>query len=183
MTPEALVEAVSTEVLDSIEADPAMRSGNHGRLQRLIDDKVAPYVDFQRMTRLCVGIGWRSAAPEQRQSLVREFRTYAVHTYGGALSRVTDHRVTVRAVRSEPQDTDAYVRTVVAASNGQAIQLDYRLERTPMGWRIYDMTILGISMVETFRNSFTAEVSRNGVEGLLRALAERNERLSTRNEP
>jgi phospholipid transport system substrate-binding protein len=178
MSPDALVESVSTEVLDSIKADPALHSGDFNKLQRLIDDKVAPYVDFERMTRLSVGPGWRGATPEQRQALMREFRTYVVRTYSGALSRVTDHQVKMRPFKAQPGDTEVVVRTLVAPSNGDPIQLDYRLEKTDSGWKIYDVTILGVSMVETFRNSFASEVNQNGVDGLIKALADRNKQLA-----
>jgi phospholipid transport system substrate-binding protein len=181
MSPDALVQSVSTEVLDNIKADPALRNGDFNKLQRLIDDKVAPYVDFERMTRLSVGPGWRGATPEQRQALMREFRTYVVRTYSGALSRVTDHQVKMRPFKAQPTDTEVMVRSLVAPSNGDPIQLDYRLEKTDSGWKIYDVTILGVSMVETFRNSFASEVNQNGVDGLIKALADRNKQLAAGN--
>jgi len=181
MAPQALVESVSTEVLNSIKADPALRGGDFDKLQKLIDDKVAPYVNFEKMTRLSVGPGWRGASPEQRKELMGEFRTYVVRTYSGALSRVTDHVVKMRPFKGEPSDTDALVRTLVAPSNGDPIQLDYRLEKTPAGWKIYDVTILGVSMVETFRNSFASEVNQHGIDGLIKALADRNRQLAAGN--
>jgi phospholipid transport system substrate-binding protein len=181
MSPDALVQSVSTEVLDNIKADPALRNGDFNKLQRLIDDKVAPYVDFERMTRLSVGPGWRGATPEQRQALMREFRTYVVRTYSGALSRVTDHQVKMRPFKAQPTETEVMVRSLVAPSNGDPIQLDYRLEKTDSGWKIYDVTILGVSMVETFRNSFASEVNQNGVDGLIKALADRNKQLAAGN--
>jgi phospholipid transport system substrate-binding protein len=178
MPPDALVQSVSTEVLDAIKTDPALRNGDFDKLQKLIDDKVAPYVDFERMTRLSVGRGWRTATPEQRQALIREFRTYVLRTYSGALSRVTDHVVKMRPFRAEPTDTEVLVRTQVVPSNGDAIQLDYRMEKTDSGWKIYDVTILGVSMVETFRNSFASEVNQGGLDGLIKALADRNRQLA-----
>jgi len=181
LAPEALVETVSTDVLNNIKADPALRSGDFDKLQKLIDDKVAPYVDFEKMTRLSVGPGWRGASPEQREKLKDEFRTYVVRTYSGALSRVTDHVVKMRPFKGEPNATDALVRTLVAPSNGDPIQLDYRMEKTPAGWKIYDVTILGVSMVETFRNSFASEVSQHGIDGLIKALADRNRQLAAGN--
>jgi len=181
MAPNALVQSVSTEVLDTIKADPALRGGDFDKLQKLIDDKVAPYVDFDRMTRLSVGPGWRSATQDQRQALMREFRTYVVRTYSGALSRVTDHVVKMRPFRGDPAEKDVMVRTQVAPSNGDPIQLDYRLEKTDAGWKIYDVTILGVSMVETFRNSFASEISQHGVDGLIKALADRNKQLAAGN--
>ena len=180
MAPDALVQSVSAEVLDDIKADPALRNGDFDKLQRLIDDKVAPHVDFDRMTRLAVGRGWREATADQRQELIREFRTLLVRTYSGALSRVTDHQVKMKPFHSEGGD-DAMVRTLVAPSNGDPIQLDYRLEKTADGWKIYDVTILGVSLVENFRNSFASEVNQRGVDGLIKALADRNRQLATSN--
>jgi phospholipid transport system substrate-binding protein len=178
MAPDALVESVSVEVLDAIKADPKLRNGDFERLQKLIDDKIAPHVDFERMTRLSVGPGWRQASPEQRQELIREFRTYVIRTYSGALSKVTDHQVKMKPSRAQPGDTDVMVRTLVAPSNGDPIQLDYRLGKTDAGWKIYDVTILGVSLVETFRNTFASVVNQSGIDGLIKALAERNKQLA-----
>ena len=181
MAPDALVQSVSTEVLDTIKSDAALRNGDFDKLQKLIDDKVAPYVDFERMTRLSVGRGWRTATPEQRDALIREFRTYVLRTYSGALSRVTDHVVRMKPFKAEPADTDVMVRTQVAPSAGDPIQLDYRLEKTDSGWKIYDVTILGVSMVETFRNAFASQVNQGGVDGLIKSLADRNKQLAASN--
>jgi phospholipid transport system substrate-binding protein len=178
MPPDKLVQSVSTEVLDRIKSDPALHKGDFDKLQKLIDEKVAPYVDFERMTRLAVGRGWRDATPEQREALIREFRTLLVRTYSGAMSRVTDHQVKMRPFRAEPGDTDVIVRTQVAPSNGDPIALDYRLEKTEAGWKIYDVTILGVSLVENFRNSFASEISQGGVDGLIKVLTERNKQLA-----
>jgi phospholipid transport system substrate-binding protein len=181
MPPDKLVQSVSTEVLDRIKSDPALHKGDFDKLQKLIDEKVAPYVDFERMTRLAVGRGWRDATPEQREALIREFRTLLVRTYSGAMSRVTDHQVKMRPFRAEPGDTDVIVRTQVAPSNGDAIALDYRLEKTDGGWKIYDVTILGVSLVENFRNSFASEISQGGVDRLIKVLTERNKQLAASN--
>jgi len=181
MPPDKLVQSVSSEVLDRIKSDPALHKGDFDKLQKLIDEKVAPYVDFERMTRLAVGRGWRDATPVQRDALTREFRTLLVRTYSGAMSRVTDHQVKMRPFRAEPADADVIVRTQVAPSNGDAIELDYRLEKTGAGWKIYDVTILGVSLVENFRNSFASEISQGGVDGLIKVLTERNKQLAASN--
>jgi phospholipid transport system substrate-binding protein len=178
MAPDALVQSVSSEVLDDIRADPALHNGNVERLQKLIDEKVAPYVDFERMTRLSVGRGWRTATAEQKEALMREFRTLLVRTYSGALSRVTDHQVKMRPFRAQPTDVDVVVRTQVAPSAGDPIQLDYRLEKTDAGWKIYDVNILGVSLVENFRNEFASQINQSGVDGLIKALADRNKQLA-----
>ena len=176
--PDALVKSVSSEVLEDIRNDKALRSGDIDKLQKLIDDKVAPYVDLERMTRLAVGRGWRAATAEQRADLMREFRTLLVRTYSGALSHVTDHQVKMGPFRSQPGDTDVVVRSQVVPSAGEPLQLDYRLEKTDAGWKIYDVNILGISLVENFKNSFASEISQGGVEGLIKSLTERNRQLA-----
>ncbi len=178
MAPDALVQSVSSEVLETIRSDETLRNGNIERMQKLIDEKVAPYVDFERMTRLSVGRGWRGATPEQREALMREFRTLLVRTYSGALSHVTDHKVKMGPFRAQPGDTEVMVRTQVVPSTGDSIQLDYRLEKTDAGWKIYDVNILGVSLVENFKNSFASEISQNGVDGLIKALTDRNKQLA-----
>jgi phospholipid transport system substrate-binding protein len=177
LAPEALMRSISMEVLDGIKADSALHGGNFAKRQRLIDEKVAPYVDFERMTKLSVGLGWRTATPEQRQALTREFRTYVILTYSGAMSRVTDEQVRVQPVKAQLADTEVIVHTQLASSHGEPTQLDYRLEKSEMGWKIYDVTILGVSMVQTFRDSFASQISRDGVAGLIRALSDKNRQL------
>lgn len=178
MAPDALIRSISNEVLDRIKADPALRGGDFATRQSLIDEQVAPYVDFDRMTQLSVGYGWRGATPAQREALAREFRTYVILTYSGAMSRVTDEHVTVRPVSAQLGDDGIVVRTRIDSSSGEPTELDYRLEKTDAGWKIYDVTIMGVSMVETFRDSFVGEISRSGVEGLIRALADKNKQLT-----
>jgi phospholipid transport system substrate-binding protein len=178
LAPDALMRSISTEVLDGIKADPALRGGDFVKRQRLIDEKVAPYIDFERMTRLSVGPGWRTATPEQRQALTDEFRTYVILTYSGAMSRVTDEQVKVQPVEAQPAATEVIVRTQLASSKGEPTQLDYRLERSATGWKIYDVAIVGVSMVETFKDSFASEIRQNGVPGLIRALSDKNRQLT-----
>jgi phospholipid transport system substrate-binding protein len=176
--PDAMVQSLSSEVLDDIRADKGLRNGDIDRLQKLIDEKVAPHVDFEKMTRLSVGRGWRSATAEQRDALMREFRTLLVRTYSGALTHVTDHQVKLKPFKPQPGETDVIVRTNVAPSAGDPIQLDYRLEKTEAGWKIYDVNILGVSLVENFKNSFASEINQNGVDGLIKSLTERNRQLA-----
>jgi len=180
VAPDVLVRDLSNEVLATIKADKALASGDVNRVQKLVDEKVLPYVDFEKMTQLAVGRGWRQATPEQRAALTREFRILLVRTYSGALSQVTDHQVQLRPFRAQPGDTDVLVRTSVVASRGDPIQLDYRLEKTSVGWKIYDVNVLGIWLVENYRNTFAGEVSRGGIDGLIKSLAERNKALESK---
>ena len=177
-TPDAMVRDLSNEVLNAIKADKALKSGDTGRVQKLVDEKILPYTDFQKMTQLSVGPGWRNATPEQRAALTREFRTLLVRTYSGALSQISDHKVELRPFRAQPTDTDVIVRTQVVASRGDPIQLDYRLEKTDGGWKIYDLNILGVWLVENYKSQFTSQVNSSGIDGLIKTLAERNSQLA-----
>jgi phospholipid transport system substrate-binding protein len=175
--PDVLVRDLSNEVLATIKADKALASGDVNRVQKLVDEKILPYVDFQRMTQLAVGRGWRQATPEQRAALTREFRTLLVRTYSGALSQVTDHKVELRPFRAQPADTDVLVRTSVVASRGDPIQLDYRLEKTDASWKIYDVNILGVWLVENYKTQFASQINAGGIDGLIKTLTDRNRQL------
>lgn len=175
--PDQLVKDLSNDVLSAIKSDKELKSGDVARVQQLIDDKVLPYVDFQKMTQLAVGRGWRQATPEQRAALTREFRTLLVRTYSGALSQITDHEVKLRPFRAQAGATDVVVGTNVVASRGDPIQLDYRLEKTAAGWKIYDVNILGVWMVENYKTQFSSQINAGGIDGLVKTLTERNRQL------
>ncbi len=175
--PDALVKSLSNDVLDAIRKDKALQGGDVAKLQKLVDEKVLPYVNFEKMTQLAVGRGWRQASPDQRTALTREFRTLLVRTYSGAVSQVRDHQVQLRPMRAQPGDNDVVVRTNVVAGRGEPIQLDYRLEKSDAGWKIYDVNILGVWLVENYKNSFAAEINQNGIDGLIKSLTERNRQL------
>jgi len=178
VAPDVLVRDLSNEVLATIKADKALASGDVNRVQKLVDEKVLPYVDFGKMTRLAVGRGWRQATPEQRAALTREFRTLLVRTYSGALSQVKDHKVEMGPFRAQPGDMDVLVRTNVVPSRGDKIQLDYRLEKQDAGWKIYDVNVLGVWLVENYKTQFAGEVSAGGVDGLIKSLTDRNRQLA-----
>lgn len=175
--PDVLVRDLTNEVLATIRSDPAFASGDVNRVQKLVDEKVLPYVDFQKMTQLAVGRGWRNATPEQRATLTREFRTLLLRTYSGALSQVKDHQVQMKPFRAQPNETDVTVRTSVVPSRGEPIQLDYRLEKQEAGWKIYDVNVIGVWLVENYKTQFAGEISAGGVDGLIKTLSERNRRL------
>ena len=178
--PDQLVNKVSNDVLEAIRADKSLQGGDISKINQLVDQKVLPYVDFEKMTRLAVGRGWRQATPEQRTQLVKEFRTLLTYTYSGALTQISDHKVQLRPFRNAPTDTDVVVRTQVVASKGDPIQLDYRLEKGDSGWKIYDMNILGVWLIENYRNTFATELNSGGVDALLKSLTERNKSLQAR---
>lgn len=174
-TPDALVKQVSNEVIDAVKADKAIQAGDVGRINALVDSKVMPHVNFQRMTAASVGRYWRSATPEQQKRLQDEFKTLLVRTYAGALTAVNNQTtVALKPMRSQPGDNEVVVRTEVRNSTGEPIQLDYRLEKAADDWRVYDINVGGIWLVEQYRNSFAQEIGANGVEGLINKLAEKN---------
>jgi phospholipid transport system substrate-binding protein len=172
--PDALVKQVSNEVIDSVKADKSIQAGDVKKIMALVDSKVLPHVNFQRMTAAAVGRYWRQASPEQQQKLQAEFKTLLVRTYSGALTQVRDQVVELKPMRSKPEDSEVVVRTEVRGK-GEPIQLDYRLEKQADGvWKIYDVNVLGVWLVENYRNSFAQEISANGIDGLIAKLAERN---------
>jgi phospholipid transport system substrate-binding protein len=172
--PDALIKRTSTEVLDAIKADKAIQSGDTGKIIALVDGKVMPHVNFTRMTAAAVGRNWRQATPEQQKRLQDEFKTLLIRTYSGALAQVKDQTVNVKPLRAAAADTEVQVRTEVVG-RGDPIQLDYRMEKTATGWKIYDLNVLGIWLVETYRTQFAQEISAKGVDGLIAALAQRNQ--------
>jgi phospholipid transport system substrate-binding protein len=171
--PDALVMRVSTEVMDAARADPAIQAGDVNRVMTLVDSKVMPHVNFQRMTASAVGRYWRQATPEQQQKLQAEFKTLLVRTYSGALAQVKEQTVQLKPFRAKPEDQEVVVRTEVRGK-GEPIQLDYRMEKRADGWKIYDVNVLGVWLVENYRNSFAQEISTGGIDGLIAKLAERN---------
>jgi phospholipid transport system substrate-binding protein len=175
--PDALIERVSGEVIEAVKADKAIQAGDVKRINALVDDKVMPHVNFQRMTSLAMGRYWRQATPEQKQRLQEEFKTLLVRTYSGALSQVKDQTVQLKPMRNRPGDTEVIVRTEVRGG-GEPIQLDYRLEKAGDTWRIYDVNVLGVWLVEQYRNSFAQEIGAKGIDGLIASLAEKNKAAS-----
>lgn len=171
--PDALIKRVSTDVLDSIKADKSVQAGDMSKVIALVDSKIMPNVNFTRMTASAVGRNWRQATPEQKARLQDEFKTLLIRTYSGALSQVKDQTLSVKPLRAEAGDTEVTVRTEVLG-RGDPIQLDYRMEKTASGWKIYDLNVLGVWLVETYRTQFAQEISAKGVDGLIASLAQRN---------
>ncbi|HSN33193.1 MAG TPA: ABC transporter substrate-binding protein [Ideonella sp.] len=172
--PDALIEKVSNDVIDTIKADKAIQGGDLQKINGLVDEKVMPYVNFERMTAAAVGRYWRQATPEQRKRLQDEFKTLLVRTYAGALTQVRDQTtVQLKPMRSSPGDAEVIVRTQVLGK-GEPVQLDYRLEKAGDSWKIYDVNVLGVWLVEQYRNSFAQEIGANGIDGLIGKLAEKN---------
>lgn len=171
--PDMLIRQLSEDVIASVKADPAIQAGDVAKIQALVDTKVMPHVNFQKMTASAAGRHWRSATPEQRERLQAEFKTLLVRTYAGALTEVKDQTVSIEPFRAAPTDTDVVVQTRVRG-RGEPIQLDYRLEKSGDGWKIYDVNVLGVWLVQQYRTSFNQEIAQVGIDGLIARLAERN---------
>jgi phospholipid transport system substrate-binding protein len=176
--PDALVRQISTEVIDTVKADKDIQAGNLGKIIALVDAKVMPHVNFQRMTAIAVGRAWRTATPEQQKRLLDEFKTLLVRTYSGALTQVKDQTVQLKPLRAGADDPEVVVRTEVKGK-GDPIQLDYRLEKTPAGWKIYDVNVLGVWLADTsFKSQFAPIVANSGIDGLIGNLAELNRKAA-----
>ena len=175
-TPDALIRRLSVDVLNTVRADKAIQAGDIDKVIALVDKIVMPNVNFRRMTAAAVGPGWRQATPEQQKRLQDEFKVLLVRTYAGALAQVSDQTVRIKPMRAAADDKDVLVRTEIVGK-GDPIQLDYRLEKTPgegAGWKIYNLNVLGVWLVETYRGQFASEINARGVDGLIQALVSRN---------
>ncbi len=180
-TPDQLINRLSNELLDAVRADKTIQAGDTKKVLALVDEKVVPYVSFQRMTSSAVGRYWRQATPEQQASLETEFKTLLMRTYAGALAQVKDQTVSIKPSRNLPEDEEQIVRTEVRGGGGDPVQLDYRVEKSPtVGWKIYDVNVLGVWLVENYRNSFAQEISKGGIDGLITRLSERNKSAASR---
>jgi phospholipid transport system substrate-binding protein len=171
--PDALVKRVSADVIEQIKADKGIQAGDIGKVIALVDGKIMPNVNFNRMTATAVGRFWRGATPEQQKRLQDEFKTLLVRTYSGALGQVKEHTITIKPLRAAAGDNEVIVRSEVRGK-GDPIQLDYRLEKTDKGWKIYDLNVLGVWLVETYKGQFAQEINAKGVDGLIESLAQRN---------
>lgn len=178
--PDVLVKRISQEVVDIAKADKEIQSGNQKRVLDLVEAKILPYVNFEHMTSLAAGRYWREATPAQQKSLISEFRTLLVYTYSGAISQVKDQTLEFRPLGGDATDTDVVVRSQVTRARGEPIQLHYRLEKLPAGWKIYDVNVLGAWLVETYKGNFSAEISRGGIDGLIKALSDKNKQLAAK---
>ena len=176
-TPDGLIKIIVADVMSSVKSDPEIQRGNIPRVVELVEKKIVPYTDMRRTTQLAMGKNWSKATPEQQNQLIFEFKNLLIRTYSGALSQLRDQTVQYKPLRSSPSDTDVIVRTVVIGKS-DPIPLDYRLEKTNDGWRVYDINIMGAWLIEAYRNQFTNQISQNGVDGLIKFLQERNAMLA-----
>ncbi len=176
--PDELIRKLSTDVIDKIKADREIQAGNSKRISEFVDATIMPSVNFERMTALAVGRGWREANPEQQRRLVTEFRTLLLRTYSGALSQVRDQSVRMKPLRADPTEGDVIVRSEIVGRRGPPIQLDYRMQKAGDSWKIYDLNVLGVWLVETYRNQFSQEINAHGLDGLIQSLTEKNRQFA-----
>ena len=172
--PDALAKSVTDEVLAVIRADKDIQSGNQKKVLELVEAKVLPHFSFPRMTQLAMGRNWRSATPEQQKKLVAEFRTMLVRTYTTAFTQYKNQTVEYKPLRAAAGDTEVVVQSLIKQNSGPPVAVDYGMEKTDSGWKVYNMKIEGISLIENYRNSFNTEIQKNGVDGLIAALADKN---------
>ena len=178
MAPDALAKKVTEEVLAVLRADKDIQAGNQKKVLDLVDAKVLPHFDFTRMTQLAMGKNWRQANPQQQQMLTAEFRTLLVHTYTSAFTQYRDQKIEYKPLRLQPGDAEVVVRSVIKQSTGaDPIDVNYSMEKTANGWKVYDVAIAGVSLVQNYRNTFNTEVQKAGIDGLIATLANKNKTL------
>ncbi|KAG0193348.1 hypothetical protein DFQ28_005578 [Apophysomyces sp. BC1034] len=176
--PDALVKSVTTDVLNVVRSDPSIKAGDINRITQVVNQKILPYTDFTRTTRLVMGRHWRSATPQQQQQIVEQFKMLLIRTYSGALSQVGNQEIRYQPLRAAPTDTDVVVRSTVI-NNGQPIELGYRLEKTAQGWRVYDLNVAGAWLVQAYQQQFNEQIQQHGIDGLIAYLSRKNQPAAT----
>ena len=179
VAPDAFVQKVAGEVIDAVKADKAIQAGDVSRIRALVDAKVMPHVNFQRMTASSVGPQWRSATPDQQKRMLVEFQTLMVNTYSGALTQVKDQAVVVKPLRPGAADSGELVVRTEVRSKGDALQLDYRVEKAGNGWKIYDVNVGGFWLVEAYKGQFAKDLGNGGLDALINALSTKNKSLAS----
>ncbi|MEW5891887.1 MAG: ABC transporter substrate-binding protein [Pseudomonadota bacterium] len=175
LAPDVLVRDTTNEVVRIVKQDQDIKSGNRQKIHALVEAKVLPHFDFRQMTQLAVGRNWRQASPDEQEQLTREFRALLVRTYSAAIASVADYKIDFKPVRMRPADTDVLVSTEVSKPGAPPVVIDYRLEKQAAGWKVYDVLVDNVSLVTVYRNSFNAEVRKNGIAGLIQSLVRRNQ--------
>ena len=178
--PDALAKSVADEVLAVLRTDKDVQAGNQKKVVDLVEKKVLPHFNFVRMTQLAVGRHWRDASPEQRKQLVEEFRSLLVQTYAATFTAYRDQSIEYRPLRMQPDDTDVVVRSLINHSGGKPVTVDYKMQKSDTGWKVYDVVVGDLSLVQSYRGSFNTEVQKGGIDGLVKALTEKNRQLVSR---
>jgi len=177
--PDALAKSVTDEVLALLRADKEIQNGNLGKVVELVEKKVLPHFDFTRMTQLAVGRHWQQANAEQRKALTTEFRALLVQTYAATFAAYRDQKIEYRPLRMEAADTDVVVKSLIHQSGGKPVTVDYKMHKLDSGWKVYDVVVGDLSLVQTYRGTFNTEVQKGGIDGLVKALAEKNRQLTS----
>jgi phospholipid transport system substrate-binding protein len=178
-TPDGLIKAVTSDVMNSIKADPAIHQGDINAITKLVNEKILPYTDFEHTTRLAMGRSWASATPQQRSQVIEQFKLLLIRTYAGALAQVHDQQINYKPLRAASDATDVVVYSQVQGQ-GQPIELDYRMSKTPDGWRVYDINVLGAWLVPAYQQQFAEQISQHGgIDGLIQFLTQRNQQLAS----
>lgn len=173
--PNTFVQVVANNALQAVKQDEAAKQGDLKRINQLVDELILPYVNFEKTTRLAAGRYWRQATPEQQKSLVEAFRGTLIRTYSGALASVDQvSRIDIQPFRGDPNADDVVVRSLITQSNGPAVAVDYRLEKTPEGWKVYDLNVENIWLIQNYRNQFSQQIQQSGIDGLIEALNRNN---------
>ncbi len=176
-TPDTMVRQVTEDVLTVVRQDKDIQSGNTRKAIDLVETKVLPYFNFQRMTALAVGREWNKATPEQKKRLADEFRTLLVRTYSNALTSYKNQTVSYKPSKLQASDTDVLVKTEIVQPGSKPVQLDYALEKQAGSWKVYDVIVAGVSLVTNYRDTFGQEIRANGIDGLIQMLVSRNKQL------
>ncbi|OIQ66021.1 putative phospholipid-binding protein MlaC precursor [mine drainage metagenome] len=177
VTPPQLIESMSNDIIHDVQQDPKLRSGDPQVVVQFVEQKILPNLDFQKITQSAVGRYWREATPTQRTVLEQQFKQLLVYTYAGAIKQIKDQKVKLLPYREPADATNVTVRTRVI-NNGEPIQLDYRLEKTPQGWKITDVNVMGIWLVDNYRSVFAQEIGQKGIDGLIATLQQKNQALA-----
>jgi phospholipid transport system substrate-binding protein len=176
-SPDAMVKTVTQQVIDTIRSDKSIQSGDLNRITQLVNEKILPYIDFRRTTQLAMGRSWRTATPQQQEQVIEQFKMLLIRTYAGALAQVKNQEIQYKPFRANPDDTDVVVRSTVL-NNGSPLELDYRLYKTPQGWRVYDINVLGAWLIQAYQQQFAEQINQKGVDGLIQFLTQRNQQLA-----
>lgn len=178
--PDELVRKSTADVLAAIKADPELAAGDPAKVEKLANEKILPYFNFNRMTQLAVGRSWRDATDAQKMALSNEFRRLLVRTYSSALTQFRNQTIDVRPLKVAAADTEVVVNTLINQPSGQPVPINYSMEKTSNGWKVYDVLIDGVSLVTNYRSSFATEINKSGIDGLVKSLTERNNRNATK---
>ena len=180
VAPDALVKSITTEVIGIIKQDKDIQAGNSKKIADLVEKRILPHFSFARMTRIAVAVNWRRATPEQQKALTEEFKTLLVRTYSNALSLYRDQVIDFKPLRMKPDDTEVTVKSDIKQKGAQPVTLDYDMEKTPSGWKVFDVKVSGVSLITNYRDDFAAQVRESGIDGLIKVLVSKNR--STRSE-